>query len=1549
MKRRYLPWLFASLALVTLTLWKLGPATSSFSGPRPIRFLHGHRVSLGPLAVSGTTNIPPIATTATSSPGQTASIQSDAPPIVHHPAWPGARVLAQRESPPINGLSTRATLLVPTNLPYAVSVEEQFNQLEAPDEQRLVRRQERVASHVLVQLRPGRTSADLADVCRQFGGAVRPHPTAPSLVYVDLPAVELDGVQRALDTLSHYPDFIDYAEPDAIVRAAATVPNDPRFSPEQWGLNNTGQDGGTADLDLDAPEGWDLGREATNVIVAVVDSGIRLTHEDLAANLWHNPGEIPGNGLDDDGNGYVDDVFGINAINHSSDPSDDLPDPVLGVGGHGTSVAGVIGAVGNNGKGITGVAWKVQLMALKWFNNQGAGALSDAIQCLDYARVKGAAIINASWQQGGLLSGSVQQSMMDALQRLREAGILFVASAGNDGANNDLVAHYPSNYPFDHMVAVAAGTRAGALWRQSNYGERLVDVVAPGENILAPTSKADNDYSLVSGTSFAAPHVSGILALLKAQYPTADHRSLIQRLLAGAERRDRLAGKVRTGGFVNLHGALTRTNAVDFPEISAFTLNDTEVGSQQEIPLLQGTNATLAATINGSAPRSFAWRHDGKPVANETSSTFTLRNFTAADIGEYQLAISNAAGVATLSVRLLGVVARPELATAVNAAQQPFLSSGQVLWDGQTIVTRDGTNAGASGRIAARQNTLASTVVTGPGKATFSWKVSSERNNDTLDLLIDNERIESISGEVDWTRKDFAISPGPHELRWRYTKDASLSKGDDRGYLDLFEFTPDAKTPPTITTQPASQTALEGRPVFFSVVATGSAPLNYQWQKDGNNLANALSNRLDLANVTTAAEGRYSVIVSNAAGSVVSASARLTITPAALPPRITTQPENVTADAGGVATLSVAASGTPPLRYQWTKAGLALAGQTNATLTLTNLLPANSGDYMVAVTNDAGGILSRAATLTVVQLQLAPAITKQPAGQTIAAGTRLELVVEAGGLGPFRYQWTRDGQLLAGETSSELIRTNAQPTDAGRYQVKVLSPFGATLSTVAPVLVTLATPPLAQAVNNTNLSWSTSGDRPWFRQTAVNHDGVDALQSGPIADSQFSAVTATATGPGQVSFWWKVSSEFSYDYLDFYVDDELIDGISGEWGWEEILWNLPAGDHTITWAYSRDESAGDGANAAWLDEVSFVSFNTDRPVIVRHPENQSGVAGGEATLSVEVAGATPLRYAWYQNNVAVPGATNAFLTLHPLSPDQEGFYHVSVSNRFGQTLSRIAAVTVFAGADSIDGALDHPGLGWLTFGDAGWTPQVATSWLGGSAMQSDPVFDQEAAWLGTTVTGPGIVYFSWKVSSEEGYDFLELWLDGELIDDLSGEVDWLESSILVPSGPHRVEWVYAKDESFSSGDDAGWVDAVALLPLEPREYWDYLYFTQDELLDQSVSGDDADPDGDGRNNLIEYSFDLDPFDPGDFLPTGQLQTAGPTPSFTVTYRRRTDDPSLHYERQISTDLIHWSTPNAESWTDVVIPNNNGTEDVRARLVRSGPLEPQLFVRIRVHR
>ena len=274
-------------------------------------------------------------------------------------------------------------------------------------------------------------------------------------------------------------------------RKISTIPNDPFFN-HLWGLNNTGQDvpdygTGTPDADIDSPEAWDIETGSPEVVVASIDSGVDYAHEDLAENMWTNAGEIAGDTIDNDGNGYVDDVYGIDAGDDDTDPMD--------TDGHGTHTAGTMAAAGNNALGVTGVNWSAKIMALKFFAADGSAYDDAAIACIEYVIHQklfnnvNVAAINASWGGPGY-----SQTLKDAIEDAGNAGILFCAAAGNDGEDNDLIPTYPASFDLPHIITVAASDHTDQLTSWSNYGAASVDLAAPGASILStyPGCSPDN-------------------------------------------------------------------------------------------------------------------------------------------------------------------------------------------------------------------------------------------------------------------------------------------------------------------------------------------------------------------------------------------------------------------------------------------------------------------------------------------------------------------------------------------------------------------------------------------------------------------------------------------------------------------------------------------------------------------------------------------------------------------------------------------------------------------------------------------------------------------------------------------------------------------------------------------------------------------------------------------------------------------------------------------------------------------------------------------------
>jgi len=407
-------------------------------------------------------------------------------------------------------------------------------------------------SRILVKPKRGQS---LAALHQHTGAEVLAHFPAMGNLEVISPAA--GGSVDALLEQYQQSDLVEYAERDHLVRALAE-PNDPNYQNGNcWHLNNFGQAGGFAGADINAKNAWSVRTDAAGVIVAVLDSGVRSAHQDLTSNLWRNPGEISGNGLDDDGNGYVDDIYGINAISNNGNPSDDY--------GHGSHVAGIIGALGNNNAGVVGVCWTVQLMICKFLNSTGYGSISDAIKCIDYARLKGAKIINLSWGDPGYNS----QALYDAIASARTAGIIVVCACGNSNENNDISPLFPASFNLDNIISVAATTRWDERASFSCYGLTTVDLGAPGDTIYSCWNNSNTAYQFLSGTSMAAPMVAGACALVWAQYPSASYSQVINRILSNVDPLPELAGKCVTGGRLNLTKALTAAPAATLTVIAS--------------------------------------------------------------------------------------------------------------------------------------------------------------------------------------------------------------------------------------------------------------------------------------------------------------------------------------------------------------------------------------------------------------------------------------------------------------------------------------------------------------------------------------------------------------------------------------------------------------------------------------------------------------------------------------------------------------------------------------------------------------------------------------------------------------------------------------------------------------------------------------------------------------------------------------------------------------------------------------------------------------------
>jgi subtilisin family serine protease len=359
-------------------------------------------------------------------------------------------------------------------------------------------------------------------------------------------------------------DLVEFAEPNFIYRIAGhkveksdldlnlAAPSDPMFG-QLWGLKNTGTNEpkassavqGTAGADIDALRAWEITKGSRNVKIAIIDTGIDYNHPDIKNNIWTNTAELNGKaGVDDDKNGFIDDLHGWDFANKDNDPLDGH--------GHGTHCSGTIGAPHDNGVGVAGVMSEVTFVAVKFLSDAGSGTLEDAVLAIDYATKLNVDIMSNSWGGGGF-----SEALKQAIQRASDAGIVFTAAAGNDSADNDNSPHYPSSYDLPNVIAVAAHTIGDALADFSCYGKRSVLIAAPGHNILSTVK--NGGYDVYSGTSMATPHVSGVIGLLISKEGRLAHADLRARLVATSTPVRAYRRKTVSGGRINAYNLLTDT------------------------------------------------------------------------------------------------------------------------------------------------------------------------------------------------------------------------------------------------------------------------------------------------------------------------------------------------------------------------------------------------------------------------------------------------------------------------------------------------------------------------------------------------------------------------------------------------------------------------------------------------------------------------------------------------------------------------------------------------------------------------------------------------------------------------------------------------------------------------------------------------------------------------------------------------------------------------------------------------------------------------------
>ncbi len=473
-------------------------------------------------------------------------------------------VLASRLEAVGPGRRYRRSRLVRTEVqPGLVRVVEDWEIDPAKGTAVCARRDMYLADQLIVRAKDGIDEKTLREVLKTESMAVE-QSIGPGIVTVRLARSDLDATADAIAALERHGDLVHSAEPDGVGFGGAS-PNDTDFA-QQWGNHNTGQSGGTADADVDAPEFWDRFGNAPDVVVAVLDSGLNFTHPDLAGIAWRNPGETAGDGIDNDGNGRIDDVRGWDFVNADNDPTDDHA--------HGTHVTGIMAANRNNGVGVAGMLSGVKILTCKILNASNSGTTSNLIAATSYARLEGAPVMNLSLQNYPF--NTTLNAEFDACQG---AGILLSICAGNQGVNNDTTPNYPSSYPQSNVIAVGNHTRSDARSSSSNYGLTKVDLFAPGSTILSTV--LGTGYGNFSGTSMSTPYVTAVCAMLKQLNPAWTAAEIKARVLDTVVPVPAYNSLCGTGGRLNAMASMPSmppNPEVTSPEASEITSTGATLG-----------------------------------------------------------------------------------------------------------------------------------------------------------------------------------------------------------------------------------------------------------------------------------------------------------------------------------------------------------------------------------------------------------------------------------------------------------------------------------------------------------------------------------------------------------------------------------------------------------------------------------------------------------------------------------------------------------------------------------------------------------------------------------------------------------------------------------------------------------------------------------------------------------------------------------------------------------------------------------------------------------
>jgi thermitase len=699
------------------------------------------------------------------------------------------KVLDFYEESSKKAIRSRVTVIDTEEIKYSKLRIEETYESNALGQETILGTTTMVADHVIVKVQPHITPIELDQIASSYGFKVRKKMYSKNTYLIETPEASIDSVPDALVSLKNEIG-LKIIDPDYLVHALA-VPNDTNY-PFQNSMNK-----------IEAPKAWDLFTGSKDVIVAVIDSGVNYRHEDLKDNIWTNPGEIPGDGIDNDNNGFVDDIHGYDFADDDNDPIEEYI--------HGTPIAGIIGATGNNNLGVAGINWQVSIMALKFLNENGYGVTSDAVDSVEYAALQGASVTSNSWAPdiavGEYYPDPNQRPgskiVYDAIKGSSE--VLFVTAAGNGGHDTNLVLTYPGSFTLPNIIAVAATNQDDNLASFSNYGRRFIHLAAPGREIHTTDDSGFGGlakYRSSSGTSVAAPHVAGACALLKGYDSTLTAEQIKLLVLHTGDKLDSLKEKTITGRRLNVFNALTRAadSLVVFKRpfdgekyLAASTVNISwttvkEYGNLK-IELLKDNVLHTIIADNTEDDGSFEWAiPNNVPVGEDYTVRISFRNNpTINDQSDIIIMTENfPKSPQTGWVQAPGSDASWSVASYL-ASQGIFSLKSDVISTGQRA-------------------TIQYSGILKAGQVSFDRKVSSE-DTDQLVFYIDGIEKDKWSGSHAWQNKTYNVAAGHHTFKWEHQTNTLPNNLPSVSWIDEVSF-PEQQIGPVIDlTGPITGTA----------------------------------------------------------------------------------------------------------------------------------------------------------------------------------------------------------------------------------------------------------------------------------------------------------------------------------------------------------------------------------------------------------------------------------------------------------------------------------------------------------------------------------------------------------------------------------------------------------------------------------------------------------------------------------------------------------------------------------------------------------------------